>query len=295
MLVSNGSGAILAAGLSHVLKQWWSVQRPDKSDHRSFPSGHTTMAFATAAMLEEEYGHISPWITIGGYSLTTLTAMTRITNHRHWTSDVIGGFTLGTTSTMAGYMIGDLILKGKGVELEELPFVLNTKTEKPHYLGIYSAAVLTPGHYSLGNGKQLSFKTGFSSGIEGAFFSHPNIGFGGRIGVIDLLPKLNRNPMCFSVNYLNTEAGFFLSFPVGHRTLLGGRVLGGKYWLTTGKNDLRKNNIGLNDLYSTSVGLSLDMRTRKHLSVRFFGDYGLLFHSSHQQTLNIGISTIYRL
>src|SRR5574344_1909573 len=158
MLIGNSTGGAFAIGLSQLMKKWNSVTRPDKSSHTSFPSCHTTIAFASAAMLEEEYGHLSPWVTIGGYSVATLSAFTRVGNHRHWANDIVGGFTLGTSSALLGYNIADKILKGKGTALEELPFVLSTRHERPSFLGVYSSVLLTPGHYSMGNGQQLSFK-----------------------------------------------------------------------------------------------------------------------------------------
>lgn len=295
MLIGNGTGGAFVIGFGELMKHWTSIIRPDKSSHSSFPSRHTAIAFASAAMLEEEYGHLSPWVTVGGYSVATLTAFTRVGNHRHWANDIVGGFTLGTSSALLGYTVADMILKDKGVALEELPFVLSTRHERPSFLGVYSSVLLTPGHYSMGNGRQLSFKTGFSSGMEGAWFFTPRVGVGTRIGITDVLPRLNKQPLAFSIQWLNTEGGLYLSLPAGHRTLFGIHALGGRYWLAQGKNNLRSNNIGLNDLWSARTGISLDTRAKKHLSLRLYGDYGLLFDDcSHQQNLSFGISTNYR-
>ena len=41
--------------------------RPDGSDYYSFPSGHTTEAFASAEFLRQEYKDVSPWYATAGY------------------------------------------------------------------------------------------------------------------------------------------------------------------------------------------------------------------------------------
>ncbi|MEM1044089.1 MAG: phosphatase PAP2 family protein [Bacteroidota bacterium] len=64
---------------------------------RSFPSGHTTVAFAV----------VTPWVvyypgplTYGLLAVATGTAVTRVVRGDHWSSDVVGGAALGT---LVGY------------------------------------------------------------------------------------------------------------------------------------------------------------------------------------------------
>lgn len=73
MLVSDAISAALATGVVQGLKHATHVMRPDGSDRHSFPSGHTATAFLTATLLSKEYGHVSPWFTIGGYTVATAT------------------------------------------------------------------------------------------------------------------------------------------------------------------------------------------------------------------------------
>lgn len=294
MLISDATGGAIAFGMSNLLKYWVTAKRPDGSSFKSFPSDHTVCAFATATMLEQEYGHLSPLISIGGYTLATASAFTRINNNRHWVSDVIEGISLGTASAQTGYVIGDLIFKEKGLNDNILPFFISTHTESPSYAAVYSSCEIQLGYYNLGESQKLSFKTGYSSGIEGAWFYNSNIGLGGKVGLINVLPKLNNIPQNFSLDFLDTEGGFFMSFPAGKRTLLGGRFLGGTRWLINGNKKLKNIGTNMEQLYITSCGLSLDFRTRKHMSVRFFGDYGFLFRTSYQQYFSIGMSTCYR-
>jgi len=94
------------AGISvFPLKNWTHRLRPDGSDKLSFPSGHTSIAFAFAEYLAQEYGDKSPIYTIIGYSFATTTGVFRIYNKAHWFSDVVAGAGFGILSTKAAYLV----------------------------------------------------------------------------------------------------------------------------------------------------------------------------------------------
>jgi len=60
----------------------------------SFPSGHTTAAFAAATVFAREYKD-RLWVPILSYSAATLVGLSRITENAHWASDVFAGAALG--------------------------------------------------------------------------------------------------------------------------------------------------------------------------------------------------------
>lgn len=60
----------------------------------SFPSGHTTVAFAAATVFAMEYKN-RPWIPIFSYSAATLIGFSRITENKHWATDVLFGAAIG--------------------------------------------------------------------------------------------------------------------------------------------------------------------------------------------------------
>ena len=62
--------------------------------HSSFPSGHTTSAFAVATVFATMYKD-RPWIPVVAYGAATLVGVSRITENRHWTTDVAVGAALG--------------------------------------------------------------------------------------------------------------------------------------------------------------------------------------------------------
>ena len=66
---------------------------PFKSNS-SFPSGHATVAFAAATVYAMEYKS-TVWVPIVVYSAATLISVSRITENKHWISDVFVGAALG--------------------------------------------------------------------------------------------------------------------------------------------------------------------------------------------------------
>jgi membrane-associated phospholipid phosphatase len=63
---------------------------------QSFPSGHTTVAFAFSTVLAEYFDTI--WSRVLFYGMASLTGFARVYNNQHWFSDVIVGALLGLTS-----------------------------------------------------------------------------------------------------------------------------------------------------------------------------------------------------
>jgi membrane-associated phospholipid phosphatase len=61
----------------------------------AFPSGHASVTFATAAVLERHFGYRSSWpmFAIAGY-----VSASRLTDNRHFVSDVLFGSVLGTAA-----------------------------------------------------------------------------------------------------------------------------------------------------------------------------------------------------
>ena len=114
---SAGASYIIAAGTAWTLKQCVHEKRPDGSDYHSFPSGHTTFAFAGASVLRHEYGHLSPWISVGGYGLATLVAIDRVRQDRHYIHDACAGAAIGTLGTELTYYIKRKLLKSENVDV----------------------------------------------------------------------------------------------------------------------------------------------------------------------------------
>ncbi len=74
------------------------IRNPDGSKaNNSFPSGHTTVAFAAATVYALEYKN-KPLVPILSYTAATLVGLSRITENKHWITDVVAGAGLGYLS-----------------------------------------------------------------------------------------------------------------------------------------------------------------------------------------------------
>jgi len=70
---------------------------------KSFPSGHSTSAFSNASVLYNEFYESSPLLAYSGYTFATSTAIFRMSNNKHWLSDVIVGAGIGILVTELVY------------------------------------------------------------------------------------------------------------------------------------------------------------------------------------------------
>jgi membrane-associated phospholipid phosphatase len=95
---------LLASVMVFSLKEVTGVLRPDGSTRNSFPSGHTTYAFAAATFLSKEFREKSIWYAVGGYTIAAGVGAMRVLNNRHWISDVVAGAGFGILSTNIAYL-----------------------------------------------------------------------------------------------------------------------------------------------------------------------------------------------
>ncbi len=112
----TGKAVLLTGGYTLLLKGLFQRERPDECDpanpmnwqgplgdwrDNSFPSGHSSVAFAAATVLSAYY-HERRWVGITAFSLASLVAISRTYDDRHWASDVFAGAALG-------YAVGRLV------------------------------------------------------------------------------------------------------------------------------------------------------------------------------------------
>jgi len=98
------SGGIL--GITATITKYSTHRlRPNHEDYLSFPSGHTSTAFAGAEFLAQEYSGKSVWYGVVGYTIAATTGVFRLYNRDHWFSDVVAGAGFGILSTKAAYLV----------------------------------------------------------------------------------------------------------------------------------------------------------------------------------------------
>lgn len=99
-----GLSAALSQGTTEVLKAVANSPRPDGSG-RGFPSGHVSIAFASASYVHQRYGVGS---AVPMYALAGLTAASRVSTHHHFTKDVVAGALIGSGSAwMLTHRLGE--------------------------------------------------------------------------------------------------------------------------------------------------------------------------------------------
>lgn len=101
-ITGDGKGALQAAGsigaayaVSSGLKEVFPEMRPDGSDNRSFPSGHTAAAFGAAASILERRGAGEG---IPAFALASFVGAARVAADKHHWYDALAGAAIGTGS-----------------------------------------------------------------------------------------------------------------------------------------------------------------------------------------------------
>jgi membrane-associated phospholipid phosphatase len=86
------AGMLLDGACVTALKLATQRERPDGSDRRSFPSGHTSGAWTVSTILARRHGMA---VGIPAYALASMTAVARMEDRRHYLSDVVAGAAIG--------------------------------------------------------------------------------------------------------------------------------------------------------------------------------------------------------
>ena len=94
----------LMLGSVYVSKVSTHHLRPDGSDYRSFPSGHTAQAFLAATIVHTELRDKSQWYGVGAYALASTVGAFRMLNNKHWEADVFAGAGVGILSAHLAYL-----------------------------------------------------------------------------------------------------------------------------------------------------------------------------------------------
>lgn len=272
MLVSDAFSAAIMATVVNTIKYTAHVQRPDGSNYKSFPSGHTATAFMTATMMHKEYGDRSPWYSISAFTVAAVTGVSRQLNNRHWISDVLAGAGIGILSTELGYYLADLIFKDKGLNFDSPRYY--PLLEKPSFVGLYMGFSSGLGSIGLGDGMKLNTGIGSRIGVEGAYFFNKYIGCGALATVSNIPVSLNTRPDAAldPIDEGRAMAGAYVQYPCTSRWSLGCKALAGYNYIPS--NTLGCEGIEFErDGFVWSAGVSIGYVMKRNFGARFFCDY----------------------
>ena len=318
MVTSGAISTGVMLSTVYVVKYGLGRLRPDGSTYNSFPSGHTAMAFTSATLLHKEYGHLSPWVSIAGYTAATVTGISRMLNNRHWLSDVVVGAGVGILSTELGYLIADKIFGNRGLvrPVEEWEPVRIGRN--PSYVGIgvaHNVLLYDTERY------ERATPSGVGFSIEGAWFLNPHIGVGGAFKVGRYANLVERTLLTEghiaeprALNNMSLAAGLFYSHPLGHSERL---MFGAKALVGVGRNHRLQNDIvdtsgatvatveyDNGEHLTATAGISLRWIVADNLGVRAYADYNYIrsdwrltyagntptHHAAYLRPLTVGVA-----
>lgn len=110
------ASSLIAAGvITPLLKATIGRRRPSQTDVTfargdggvSFPSGHTTQAFAVASVVAAHYDSL--WIKAAAYGIAGLVGLSRMEQNEHYASDVLAG-------ALIGVAVGNAVVRIHGEE-----------------------------------------------------------------------------------------------------------------------------------------------------------------------------------
>lgn len=296
MIVSDAFSAMIMGGVVNTLKTTTKVMRPDGSNRHSFPSGHTATAFMTATMLTKEYGHNSPWIGIGAYSVASATGLMRMANNKHWLSDVMMGAGIGILSTELGYILADALFKDNGINRYRKDFTIS---DNPSFFGLYLGVNIPLSGYDIDEQNEFSTSSGSVAGIEGAYFFNPYIGVGGRFTASNTSIILNESEAeTNTFDAVSMAVGGYFSYPLSSRWLIGSKSLCGYVYYP--HLNLANLSVASRGGVCFGSGVSLSFRANSNYVLRLFLDYDLQPSHSHKSsewmnTLTLGTAFVVAL
>ena len=284
MVTANAIALALSSGLSLGLKSVVDEQRPDGGKH-SFPSGHCSLAFASAAILDREYGYLSPWVTVGSYSFATATQFLRYNHNRHWINDTFMGAGIGMMATNLAYFITDQLMSGKGIQQEELTQAELLRNyhfiQQPSAFSLLSA--METGHTDIPESSYtlpadfsgtVSFSTGatLSAGVEGSYFFNKHVGVEAMARVSSAQAKVNARSLSFdkielsgfNLDFYHLNAGVKLSANPMPSVRFGARAYaGGRFFVSEKVHDMNSGATFMSfpseQCAEVGVGISIDM------------------------------------
>lgn len=275
MITASALAFTVGYGLTSLLKNNIEERRPEYAAYKSFPSGHTAIAFIGASVLSKEYKNKYPWISVGGYMLAAATGISRIANNRHWLHDVFAGAGLGISATELAYSLTG-ILFNKQYSGNFSADYNDTHNEHPNFanLSVTYNINFFNNPQQLNNSTSYSVRNGIGACVEAAYFPWKHLGLDVKTK-IDAYIVDNQNIWWpeDSVMFIKSfEIGPVFAYPVISRIYTGIRC-------GIGMNHVDGNQLqddvplkSQNNM-QYSFGVFANIWTDRHTYLRLFADY----------------------
>lgn len=131
--------------ITSLLKKNMGNNRPLSYNYDSFPSGHSALAFSSAAFIDTRYGHS---VGIPAYLFASYVGYSRVVTDEHYISDVLAGISIGLFSNWywvsprksKAMLLPTVVEDGVGISLnimetekKNIPLAINDIYPKFHY------------------------------------------------------------------------------------------------------------------------------------------------------------------
>lgn len=114
MIVATAQAVLTTTVLKYTIRE----ERPDSNQRTSFPSGHSTTAFAFASVVGAEHGW--RW-GVPAYLLAGFVGWSRINDNQHYLHDVLAGATIGMSTGLGLYYARERRKQGQTVLVFPMP------------------------------------------------------------------------------------------------------------------------------------------------------------------------------
>lgn len=304
LLLSNSMSLALTSGITLAFKGLYDETGPDGSRSSAFPSGHSAIAFMSATILSREYGHISPWISVGGYAAATATQFLRLRHNRHWVNQVMVGAGIGVVATNVSYFLADKVLRGRGIS----PVKMNMYDIKrsinfygrPSGFSLYSG--MESGNGTVGSScfelpdgfagnAKISTGSSFTVGVDASLYLNSYFAVEAMARLSTVMAKASFSDGAdltssdvygTSIDMYHFDVAAKISSPVMFSTRFSARLYAGnRYTPSTTFFAVADNSpvihFNSNNCFELGCGVSMDCMTSKKYNIGFYCDYNHAF------------------
>ena len=306
MATASALSMALTAGFTLGLNTTVNEQSPDLHTQHAFPSGHAALAFASATILSREYGHYSPWITLGSYTCATATQALRLHHNRHWANDIFMGAGLGVLSTNLAYYLTDKIYGAEGVNRIELRKRDLLRTilfmDRPTGLRVLSGTEVGDRKATLYTDDaeaQIITSAAFSTGLELNYYFTPIFSLDAIVKAATSTAKLNAEAGGYAVassytgdrlNIYHADLAAHFSAPLQSTVRTGFRPMAGIRHTTSCQFSDGNSTFYLpaETRFTLGFGIDMELLSSRNYLVGFSGEYQHTFnaHFSNRYTIS---------